>query len=47
MNDDDVKDDGNVTIIGHIHIRDPDSGITILKKRDIQPQDIRNEDETG
>ena len=29
-----LQDKGNVMIIGHITIRDPDSGEVILKKRD-------------
>lgn len=34
MNKDEPDDKGNVTMIAHIHIRDPDTGETILKKRD-------------
>lgn len=31
---DDFKDHGNATVIGHIRIRDPDTGEIILNKRD-------------
>ena len=35
MSDEVDLDKGNVTVIGHISIRDPDSGEVIVRQRDI------------
>ena len=40
---DDKRDEGHVTIIGHISIRDPDTGEVILRQRDKTFEKATNE----
>ncbi len=39
-----MDDKSNIQIISHILIRDPDSGETILKKRDVQKNEEKQDD---